>query len=377
MLCMPPSGNSSLGFGCLYVALDQWFNEVVSGRRNGLGALLARAVFAAAELPVRWGVRRRNRKFDTGQTTIAKVSVPVVSVGNLTLGGTGKTPMVEWIARWFRARQVRVTLISRGYRAEQGAANDEALELEQKLPDVPHVLNPRRAEAAVMAIEEFACQLIVLDDAFQHRYLHRDLDIVLLDATDPFGSGHVFPRGRLREPAEGLARAGCIVLCRADLVEDAARLEIRKIVQSLAPQATWGECIHAPLALRSADEKETPLNQLAGANVAAFCGIGNPAAFRSTLASCGCRIVGFREFPDHHGYERRDVESLAKWAASLDVEAVVCTHKDLVKIDLETLGERPLWALRVGLRFTSGQPEFERELQSVLEKSPPDSLELP
>ena len=136
----------------------------------------------------------------------SSVEVPVISVGNLTLGGTGKTPMVEWIVRQLQKREKKVGIISRGY-GSRGGPNDEALELAWKLPSVPHVQNPDRVAAARRAIDEFGCDALVLDDAFQHRRIARDLDIVLLDALEPLGYEHVFPRGTLREPIEGLARA--------------------------------------------------------------------------------------------------------------------------------------------------------------------------
>ena len=289
-----------------------------------------------------------------------------MSVGNLSLGGTGKTPLVEWLARWFRERDVRVTIISRGYGAEAGSRNDEALELEQKLPDVPHVQNPDRVAAARMAIEEFDCQLILLDDAFQHRRIHRDLNIVLLDGLEPFGLGHVFPRGMLREPLAGLARADVVALSRANLVAAAERERIRAVVVRHAPAALWIECDHAPRALQSAVGATADLGLLAGEPIAAFCGIGNPTGFRRTLDQCGYRVDGWREFPDHFAYQRADVDSLAAWAAGLPVEAVVCTRKDLVKLGIERLGPRPLWALTIGLQIASGQTEFETRLQELL-----------
>jgi tetraacyldisaccharide 4'-kinase len=174
------------------------FRDLVSGNRRGLGASLARGVLRLVEWPYTVAVRVRNRRFDRGGRPIERVTVPVISVGNLTLGGTGKTPMVEWLCRRLRAAGLRVTIISRGYRSPDGAVNDEAMELEQKLNDVPHVQNADRVSAAKMAIEEFECQVIVLDDAFQHRSIARDLDIVLLDSLEPFGFEHVFPRGTLR-----------------------------------------------------------------------------------------------------------------------------------------------------------------------------------
>ena len=199
------------------------FRALISGQRRGVQAAVLRGLLRAAETPYTLAVRWRNRQYDRGRKPVERVDVPVISVGNLTLGGTGKTPLVEWLARWFRQRGVRVTIISRGYGAEAGARNDEALELEQKLPDVPHVQNADRVAAAKMAIEEFDCQLILLDDAFQHRRIHRDLNIVVVDALEPFGFGHVFPRGALREPLSGLRRADMVVLSRADLVQPAER----------------------------------------------------------------------------------------------------------------------------------------------------------
>ncbi|HWA99925.1 MAG TPA: tetraacyldisaccharide 4'-kinase, partial [Pirellulales bacterium] len=176
------------------------FRAIVSGRERGLVPAALRGVLRVASVGYSAAMRIRNWRYDRGHARIEHVQAPVVCVGNLTLGGTGKTPLVAWIARWLRAHELRVTIVSRGYAAEAGARNDEALELEQRLPDVPHVQNADRAAAARMAIEEFEAQVIVLDDGFQHRRLARDLDIVLLDAADPWGSGYVFPRGMLREP---------------------------------------------------------------------------------------------------------------------------------------------------------------------------------
>ncbi|MHC4404870.1 MAG: tetraacyldisaccharide 4'-kinase, partial [Planctomycetota bacterium] len=259
------------------------FRDLVSGRRRGLRASLLRLGLRAAEVPYRLAVAWRNRRYDTGAAATHRVSVPVVSVGNLTVGGTGKTPMVQWIARWLRRHDVRVTVISRGYGAEAGAANDEALELEQSLPDVLHLENADRVKAARLAIEEFDCQLILLDDAFQHRRIHRDLDVVMLDAAEPFGFDHVFPRGTLREPPHGLRRAHVAVLSRADMIGPEERAAIRQRVLRYAPQIGWAEVAHAPRVLRSAAGREEPVDALRGRPVAAFCGIGNPAGFRHTL----------------------------------------------------------------------------------------------
>ena len=342
------------------------FRDLVSGRRRGVWAGLLRLGLRLAEVPYGWAVRWRNWRYDRNPAKHRRAGVPVLSVGNLTLGGTGKTPMVEWLARWFRHHGIRVTVISRGYGAAAGARNDEALELEQKLPDVPHLQNPDRVAAANTAVEKFDCQLILLDDAFQHRRIGRDLDVVLLDALEPFGFGHVFPRGTLREPLRGLRRAQVVALSRADMLPHVGREDVRRHVLLYAPEAVYVELTHAPRALISAGGQDEPLDSLADQPVAAFCGIGNPAGFRHTLKTCGYRVVDFREFPDHHPYSRADVESLARWADGQEVAAVLCTHKDLVKLGVDRLGRRPLWAVGVGLEFITGQESLEAKLLALL-----------
>jgi tetraacyldisaccharide 4'-kinase len=226
------------------------------------------------------------------------------------------------------------------------------------------VQNPDRVAGAATAVEQHHAQVLVLDDGFQHRRLKRNLDIVLLDALEPFGFDHVFPRGTLREPLSGLARAHAVILSRADMVDSAERDAIHRRVERLAPTAIWAEAVHAPQQLRNA-MTTVSLDTLAGSNVAAFCGIGNPAGFRHTLASCRLNVVAWKEFPDHHGYSVMDVEELTRWANQTEVAAVLCTHKDLVKLQVNELGSRPLWALEIGIKFLTG----EEELRALLESS--------
>jgi len=338
------------------------FRELVSGRRRGPVATLLRCGLRVVEVPYTAAVRWRNRRFDNGAKTIHRVGVPVVSVGNLTLGGTGKSPMVHWIAKWLRKKGLSVTIISRGYGSDSSGENDEALELKQKLPDVPHLQNPDRVAAAEEAIKKHGCEVILLDDAFQHRRIARDLDIALIDALEPFGFDHVFPRGTLREPVEGLARADVVVLSRADMLDEALREEIRRRAQGYAPQAAWVEVRHAADSLVSGKGTVEPLESLKGRPVAAFCGIGNPAGFRHTLSECGFEVVTMREFPDHHRYTSADVASLESWAAGLDIEAVVCTQKDIVKLDVENLGNCPLRAVSIGMDILAGEERLEAAL---------------
>jgi tetraacyldisaccharide 4'-kinase len=316
-------------------------------------------------------MRWRNHRFDAHPGAVTHVGSPVVSVGNLTLGGTGKTPIVKWLARRLSDSEVRVAIVSRGYGAEAGAKNDEAMELEQSLPDVPHVQNRDRVAAAQVAINELGAQLVLMDDGFQHRRLARDLDMVLLDATEPFGFGRVFPRGALREPVTSLRRADVVCLTRSDMVDSEVRSAIQQRVAAVAPAAAWCESIARPGRLIGvsiepyAAPREASIDTLRGLRVAAFCGIGNPAAFRTMLESLGAEIHLFREFPDHYAYAQNDIELLAADAEPLD--AIICTHKDLVKISLSQLGDKPLWAVEIEAQITVGEDRLEERLAAIIE----------
>ena len=315
-------------------------------------------------------MRRRNRRYDAGLAAVHRVDAAVVSVGNLTLGGVGKTPMVLWLAQWLSARSVPLAIVSRGYGA-RGGTNDEARELAQRLPDVPHLQNPDRVAAAREAIRRHAVRMILLDDAFQHRRIARDLDIVLLDAFEPFGFGRVFPRGTLREPVEGLRRADIVALSRRDVLESRERAGLRAQVADIAPQAAWIELAHVPKTLVAASGKQAPLDSLDGRPVVGFCGLGNPAAFRRSLEQGSWRLVDFREFPDHHVYTPRDLDRLADWARGLGAEAVLCTRKDLVKLDGDRLGMAPLWAMSVDLEILEGRGVLETRLEALLRELAP------
>lgn len=341
--------------------------RLVRGETRGPLASLGRLGLGVGALGYRLGVGVRNAAFDRGWKTVHRAQVPVVSVGNLTLGGTGKTPMVEWLARWFRDRDVRVCLISRGY-GQAGSVNDEALVLEENLPDVPHLQGPDRAGLAGIAVEELETQLILLDDGFQHRRLARDLDLVLLDALDPFGLGRIFPRGLLREPIGSLGRAHAVVVSRADLVADDRRRWIRDQVARRAGSIPLLESRHAPRDLVDGEGGSEPLGDLSGRRVIAFCGIGNPEGFRGTLRRLGVEVVDLRVFPDHHPYSAADVAELERWAVELRPDLVLTTQKDLVKLRFSRLGETPLRALRIGLEIEGDAEPLNVLLSALLSK---------
>jgi len=331
------------------------FHRLVDGSARGPAAAAARAVLAGLAVPYCLAVGIRNAAYDRGLLPATHAAVPVVSVGNLTLGGTGKTPLVAWVVRALSSSGLRPAIVSRGYGARRGERSDEAAELGLLLPGVPHFADRDRVAAAAAAAA--AADVVVLDDGFQHRRLAREFDIVAVDATDPFGGGRIFPRGLLREPLAGLRRAGAVVLTRATAVDAARRAEIRRRLEAACGAAVppvWAEARHRPVRLRSARHEERPLADLAAARVAAFAGIGNPAAFRGAIESCGAELVGFRGFPDHHAYTATDLDDLDRWAGGLRADLVVTTLKDLVKIDRERLGGVPLTALEVALDVLAG-----------------------
>jgi len=339
------------------------FREIVSGRARGIWPTLARGGLRLLEIPYAAAVNLRNWRYDTARAAIHLAAIPVVSVGNLTLGGTGKTPMVEWLARWYAAHGIRVTIVSRGYGSQAGHANDESLELAQKLPGVPHVLDADRVRGVKRAIDEHATQLVILDDGFQHRRLHRDLNISLVDALEPDGFGHVFPRGTLREPLSGWRRADAIVLTRADMVDEARRKQIRALVTHYAPSAAWIEACYRPKFLLDRHGNEHPLGELQGTAVAAFCGIGNPESFWRALEEVGFKLLDRRAFPDHFAYEPADAEKLASWGGQTGVTALLCTCKDLVKVGPLWSSRLPLYALASQLELLSGGDGLESLLR--------------
>lgn len=346
---------------------EEDFLRLIRGETRGPLARLARLGLGAASAGYGLAVKARNAGYDRGWLAATRAAAPVVSVGNLTVGGTGKTPMVEWVARWYRRKGLRVAILSRGYRAgESGGANDEAMVLEENLPDVPHLQDPDRVKSAGVAVEELDSELIVLDDGFQHRRLARDLDLVLLDALAPFGLGRLLPRGLLREPVGSLRRAGLVVLTRSDLVPASRLRAIRQEAERSAGPLRWVHARHAPIELIGAGVDPEPLLGLKARKVAAFCGIGNPDGFRRTVEPLTGAVLGFRAFPDHHAYNAPDVADLTAWARGLGADLVLTTQKDLVKLRAASLGEIPLFAIRIGLDVLEGSALLEDALCSLL-----------
>lgn len=290
---------------------------------DGPGPALALALAG----PWQAAVAVRNACYDRGLARVRRLPVPVVSVGNLVLGGSGKTPLVAWLVDLLRARGRRPAVLSRGYRGG-GKANDEA-----RLLSAPVYCDPDRYAGGCLAVAEGA-DCLVLDDGFQHRRLHRDADLLCLDASRPWGRsdgrlGALFPLGRLRESPRALARAEAVVLTRCDQVSAGRLARLQAQVAGRVSTVVVGR--HAPSRLVDlAGADGGPPSGLAGRRVRAVSAIGHPAAFERTLADCGAVVVGRDRFPDHHGYGRRELQAILTHARR-EGSLVVTTAKDAVK----------------------------------------------
>jgi len=313
-----------------------WLNEIQAGRGGVLGGparLLLRILSAGWWL----GHHARRALYRLGLKRTRSLPVPVISVGNLAVGGTGKTPVTAWLAAGLRRSGHRPGILSRGYGPQAAGTasvlSDEGAVLQRYLGDeVPQVEDPDRHRGGQRLLAEHPeVDVLLLDDGFQHWQLARDLDVVLLDATRPFGYGHLLPRGLLREPPRALSRAGVVVVTRAERVDDAVLASIRTHVEDLSS---------APLAVARSRPSGVevggmthPPGWLAGRRVFAVCGIGNPQAFVAHLEDLGAAVVGTRFLADHAAPTAEAWDALRAEAWAAGAELLVTTRKDAVKLE--------------------------------------------
>ena len=306
---------------------------------------------------------------------------PVISVGNITTGGTGKTPLVEWVARTLAAEGKKVCILTRGYgRSHPGhrvlvsdwqtvfaaasEAGDEALLLAKKLEGVAAVISDaNRAAAGNDAIKHLNPDCFVLDDGFQHLRLARDLNVVTIDATNPWGGGNLLPYGRLREPRVGLRRADCLVITRADQAKDiqSLRSELVQLTGGRPQFLSSMRTVRIALLTESSKSPELPrLN-------AAFCAVGNPQSFFSQLRGEGHELSFTRAFPDHYSYTQKDIDSLASKAKKAGAEALVTTAKDAVKLHSLTIA-MPCYILEISIDIENSE-ELRKLIHGAAEQS--------
>ncbi len=341
--------------------------EWIVGPRPGWLVRCLRCGLRLASPPYRLAIAARNAAYRIGLKKTHRSALKVISIGNLSVGGTGKTPAVAWVAQWLRQRDLRVAILSRGYGQLDSGQNDEALELELSLPDVPHLQHWDRVASAILAEEELDMQVLILDDGFQHRRLARDLDVVLIDASDPTSAWHLLPGGLLREPFSSLRRATVALLTRCDQATESNLRMLRNKVQKAAPGLPMVLTYHRPQQVAVYQRENAPLEDLKGAKALAFCGIGNPDSFFNSLKSLGVELLDTRVWPDHHAYTVDDIRWLADWTEQhREATWLLCTRKDWVKLQTSRIGRLTLGALEIQLEIIEGQSEFEKLLDACV-----------
>jgi tetraacyldisaccharide 4'-kinase len=313
--------------------LEQYHRDVISGADRSGAAALLRGCLSLAEpfYSIVTGVR--NQMFAAGTLKTHRALRPVISVGNITTGGTGKTPVVRWLADALRADGHSPAILMRGYKAAPGEDSDEQRLLRLLLPGMVVEANPDRVAGSKRVIETHPqVDVLLLDDGFQHRRLHRDFDLVLIDASNPFGFEHILPRGLLREPLEGLSRASAFLITHAEQVTEDQRGQIASRLHEFNPHAQVYRCMHLQSNLRGSDGVSKKLCELSGQRVLTFCGIGNPDAFERQIQQSGAVVMKTHRFGDHHHYAKQDMLSLADLAKQAGAQALLTTEKDWVKI---------------------------------------------
>lgn len=360
------------GKSMLNRSVHSLFFDLISGEAKGPVASFARAGLSFLSKPYLMLVLLRRFLYSCGVFRQYRIDVPVISVGNITLGGSGKTPFAEWLAKWFKSRGLKPAIVSRGYGKPRRTPrtkplsnikelrDDEQIMLSQRLPWLLHLTDKDRVTAAARAASENHANVIILDDAFQHLRLHRDLDILVIDCLNPFGYGHLFPRGLMREPQSAIRRAHLVCLSHTDVVSPLVVRAIEQHIRALAPEVAIIHSRHRALHFTDPrDENRLTLEEMEGKRVLSFCGIGNPLSFELTLAQTGLIIVRSERFPDHYYYTEDDLSSLSQLAALSSAEALITTEKDLVRIPFTTALELPILGLAIRLEITAGLETLE------------------
>jgi len=300
-------------------------------------------------------MRMRRWAYRKGHLKSRPAGVPVICVGNITTGGTGKTPVVIWVIKRLKELGKTPAVLTRGYKSRAGRS-DEA-EMLSNMCETPVIVCPDRLAGARAAVESGA-DICVMDDGFQHRRLKRDLDIVLIDATNPFGFGKCLPRGLLREPVTAMKDAHAIIVTRSDEVPPARLDAIHEELSTLlAPGVPICQAIHKPRSIIDDTGAEYGLHVLAGRKVLAFCGLGNPESFFQSLRNLGARLIATKVFEDHAEYGPARIEIIKAAAQEYETSVLITTQKDAVKLRRAKL-DRPVWSLAVEMDIVRGREEL-------------------
>lgn len=322
-------------------------------------------LFGPLSAVYRMALSGRRLLYKSGIKKTKKVPVKVISIGNLTLGGTGKTPAVIAAALEAKKQGFKPCVLTRGYKGKTKGqcltdkdflkvhqAGDETVLMAHSLEDIPVVKGKNRFLAGVYALGKLgpdAINIFILDDGFQHRGLYRDVDVLLIDASNPFGNEKLFPEGILREPLNSIKRADIVVITKADMVSKESIKMITQKIKHYNSKAPVYTAQHKPTVILNVSGETRSLDELNNKRIYAFAGIANPSYFQALLKSQGADIVKFKTFRDHHNYNQRDINKIKKDAAGLEV---ITTEKDLVKLKELQLPEN-ISALKIGFSIDS------------------------
>jgi tetraacyldisaccharide 4'-kinase len=357
--------------------MERWWRETVAGRRQGPAAALSRAGLAALSAPYEMVMRANLAVYERGMKAHTRPALPVVSVGNITLGGTGKTTTTRRLARDLLGRGLRPGIVLRGHKrdadhpwqlASDGGgllidtevAGDEAAMLAETVPGAPIAVGKRR-ERVVGLLAEAGAQAAILDDGFQFFRMQREVDLVLVDATFDLSVARVFPAGHLREPLDHLRRATHLLITHADLAAEERIERTGRLLHKYAPDAPLMLSRHAPSGVYALDAPDDvrPPETLRGMPVAAMCAVGNPESFRELLEDLGADVVATCFFPDHHAYQAEDWERVRAALGDSGAESIVVTEKDAVKLPPAPEDLPPVAAVAVDLSIMKGEESWD------------------
>lgn len=347
--------------------------DIMAGDDRSVLGHAARLGLSGMEPGYRLAISLRNRLFDLGLRKPLRLPRPTISVGNLTTGGTGKTPMVIELVKRLTEQGSRPAVLLRGYMAKgDSTPSDEAAQLKSELgSSVPVEPDPNRAEAADRVIRKHpTTSVFLLDDGFQHRQVHRDLDIVLIDATRPFGFGRLLPRGLMREPLRNLRRADAVIITRCDLVTTDTLADLDRRIQTLTGQPVIAHAVYHWTGFRS-DDNSLPGDHLKAMKTIGVSAIGNPKAFQDMLNEASGEVLTCHSFDDHHAYQPDEIRGLLADAKQRGAQAVVTTEKDWVKwrpiLQDDGVDPPPLPILRpvLGVVFIDGDQAISRMLRQT------------
>ncbi|MSR77861.1 MAG: tetraacyldisaccharide 4'-kinase [Candidatus Omnitrophica bacterium] len=338
-------------------ALRSYFRRLAEGYEHGVASQLLKPVLGIASNVYEELTRQHRRLYDTQVLQRTKLPFPVISVGNITWGGTGKTPFVEYLARKFSDFHKTPLVLTRGY------SHDEVAQFKHHLPGVVLGVGKNRTEVAKAMAKQQPVDLAILDDGFQHWPLERDLEIALVNALNPFGNGKVIPQGILREPVTALKRASVVMISHCNLVLPAELKKLREKISEVAPKAFLVESYLEPLFFyRAKNRDRVMLTKLQNHKVTTFSGVGTPISFQKLLSSIQVKPVLNFEFTDHHEFTKKELEEIKKASQVKGLEEIITTEKDFYRCaSLMTQVLNPL-ILATRLRIKSGEEVLNEKL---------------